>query len=92
MVSSKNLFSSFSVTIFLRLGLGTHLFVKVPRPGENEGNFSVFESSCTCYYLSNHSKVEAIPVKWLAQEHNKRTCRSILTLSLFNAERQAGKL
>jgi len=23
-----------------------HLFVKVPRPGDNEGNFSVFESSC----------------------------------------------
>jgi len=28
------------------LGLGTHLFVKVLRPGESEGNFSVFESSC----------------------------------------------
>jgi len=28
------------------LGLGTHLFVKVPRPGDNEVTFSVFESSC----------------------------------------------
>jgi len=24
--------------------LGTHLFVKVPRPGDSEGTFSVFES------------------------------------------------
>jgi len=34
--------------------LGTHLIVKVPRPGDSEGTFSVFESSC--------SKVEAIPL------------------------------
>jgi len=27
------------------LGLGTHLFVKVPQPGDSEGTFSVFESS-----------------------------------------------
>jgi len=27
------------------LGLGTHLFVKVPRPGDSEVTFSVFESS-----------------------------------------------
>jgi len=26
-------------------GLGTHLFVKVPRPGDSEVTFSVFESS-----------------------------------------------
>jgi len=32
------------------------------------------------------------PVKCLAQEHNKRTCRPISTLILLNAERQAGKL
>jgi len=25
---------------------GAYLFVKVPRPGDNEGTFSVFESSC----------------------------------------------
>jgi len=30
----------------LALGLGTHLFVKVPRPGDSKGTFSVFESSC----------------------------------------------
>jgi len=28
------------------LGLGTHLFVKVPRPGDSEVTFSVFETSC----------------------------------------------
>jgi len=25
--------------------LGTYLFIKVPRPGDSEGTFSVFESS-----------------------------------------------
>jgi len=28
------------------LGLGTHLFVKITRPGDSEVTFSVFESSC----------------------------------------------
>jgi len=28
------------------LGLGPHLFVKVPRPGDSEVTFAVFESSC----------------------------------------------
>jgi len=32
------------------------------------------------------------PVKYLAQGHNKRTCWRITTLTLLNAERQAGKL
>jgi len=35
----SNYFSLFSA-------LGTHLFVMVPRPGDNEGTFSVFKSSC----------------------------------------------
>jgi len=48
------------------LGLGTHLFVKVPQPGDSEGTgtFLVTESSCHLLlpsYQSNHSKVEAIP-------------------------------
>jgi len=30
------------------LGLGTHLFVKVPQPGDSEGTFSIFELS---FYL-----------------------------------------
>jgi len=28
------------------LGLGTHLFPKIPRPGDSEVTFAVFESSC----------------------------------------------
>jgi len=32
------------------LGLDIHLFVKVPRPGDSEGTFSVFESSGNCFY------------------------------------------
>jgi len=28
------------------IGLGTHLFVKVPRPGDSEVTSSAFESSC----------------------------------------------
>jgi len=28
------------------LTVGTHLFVKVPRPGDSVGTFSVFESNC----------------------------------------------
>jgi len=28
------------------VGLGIHLFVTVSGPGDNEGTFSVFESSC----------------------------------------------
>jgi len=28
------------------IGLGPHLFAKVPRPGDIEVTFSVFESSC----------------------------------------------
>jgi len=47
------------VPVCFFLGLGTHLFVKVPRPGDSEMTF---------------------------------TCRPISTLSLLNAERQAGKL
>jgi len=27
------------------IGLGAHLFVKVPRPGDSEGTFSVLKSS-----------------------------------------------
>jgi len=80
-------------TTHFGLGLGTHLFVKVPRPGNSEKIFSVFESSCHMHlllaYQSNHSKVEAIPLSALP----KRTCRPpFSTLSLLNAERQVGKL
>jgi len=51
-----------------KLGLGPHLFVKVPRPGDSEVTFSVFESSSTCYYQYNHSKVEAITLNALPKD------------------------
>jgi len=39
------------------------LSAKLPRLGDSEVTFSVFESSC--HYQSNHSKVEAIPLSAL---------------------------
>jgi len=65
------------------IGLNTHLFDKVPRPGVSEGTFLVFESSChlllpeaaTCYYQSNHSKVEAIPLSTLPKDTTSELAR-----------------
>jgi len=91
LVTIVNIFSLFSLQYFLEfhhsgLGLGPHLFVKVPRLGDNERTFSVFESSChLLYYQSNHSRVRGNPIKCLAQRHNKRTCRPVSTLTLLNA-------
>jgi len=52
-----------------------------------KGPFRSSSQAATCYYQSNHSKIEAIPC--LAQGHSKRTYRLIFTLFLINAERQA---
>jgi len=41
--------------------VGTNLFVKVPRPEDSE-------VTATCYYQSNHSKVEAIPLSALPKD------------------------
>jgi len=49
--------------------------------------FSVLSQAATCYYRSSHSNLEAIPLKYLAQGYNKRTCRPIFTLTLLDAER-----
>jgi len=56
-----------------------HLFVKVPRPGNSEVIFSVFESSC--HLMSNHSKVEAIPLSALPKDTTSELWL-IFTLSL----------
>jgi len=61
-----------------RVGLGTHLFVKVPRPGNSEVISAVFESSCHCYYQSSQTKVEAIPLSTLP----KNTTSAFAGLSL----------
>jgi len=46
-----------------------HLFVKLPRPGDYNGTFSVFESSChVSYYQSNHSEVWAILLSALPKD------------------------
>jgi len=42
--------------------LGNQLFVKVLRPGDREGTFSASSQAAICYYQSNHSKIEAIPL------------------------------
>jgi len=47
------------------LGLGTDLFVKVPRPGDL---FGLPNQAATSYYQSNHSKVESIPLSALPKE------------------------
>jgi len=66
-----------------------YLLVKVPRPGDSIGTFSVFQAA-TYYYQSNHLKVETIPLSALSKDTT--SILSGLTLRyLFNAERQAGK-
>jgi len=35
-----------TIRYIVGLGLGTHLFVKVPWPRDSERTFSVFESNC----------------------------------------------
>jgi len=99
--TTKNLFkqdfNNLKVLNFFKiLGLGTHLFVKVPRPEDSEGSFSVFESSCHLLLVTipvyNTQRNRDNPVKCFAQGHNKRICRPISTLTLLNAERQARKL
>jgi len=70
----------------------THLlFVKVQETAK--GTFRSSSQAATCYYQSNHSKVQAIPLSTLPKGTTiKRTSRPIFTLSIFYAERQAEKL
>jgi len=51
------------------IGLGTHLFIKVPRPRDSEA-FRSSSQAATCYYWyqSNQSKVEAIPLSALPKD------------------------
>jgi len=48
--------------IIRMIGLGAHLFVKVSQLGDGEGTFRSSSQDTTCYYQSNHSKVETIPL------------------------------
>jgi len=45
--------------------VSTHLFVKVPRPRNSKVTFRSSSLAATCYYQSNQSKVEAIPLSAL---------------------------
>jgi len=72
--------------------LNTHLFIKVLQSRDSEETFSVFESSCHLLLPVQPLKGRGNPVKCLAQGHSKRTYRSCFTLTLLNAERQAGNL
>jgi len=56
-----------------------------------KGPFRSSSQAATCYYQSNHSKEETIPLSALpkAQQAN---LPAYSKLTLFNAERQAGKL
>jgi len=69
-------------TVYLVLGL-LILFVKVPRSGNSEGTFSVFESSCHLLLPVKPLKGRGNPIKNLL---------AYLQTILFYAERQAGKL
>jgi len=52
----------FQYTYSVHRRLRTRLFVKIPRPRDSEVTFSQsLSQAATCYYQSNHSKVEAIP-------------------------------
>jgi len=46
----------------------------------------------TCYYQSNHAKVEAIMLSALPKDTTSELARPTFTLSIFYTERQAGKL
>jgi len=47
--------------------------------------------AATCYYQSNHSKVEAIPLSSLPKDTTSKLA-GLSPHSLLNAGRQAGKL
>jgi len=48
------------------VGLGTHLFIKVPLPGDSEVTSS--SQAATFYYQFNHLKVEEIPLSALPKD------------------------
>jgi len=60
-------------TVLLSYGyeIVTHLFFKAPRPETAKYSVNTFRSSSqatTCYYQSNHSKLEAFPLSDLPKD------------------------
>jgi len=52
----------------VHLGLGTHLFVKVPQPRDSEVTFQSSSQATTCYYQSNHANIEAFLLSALPKD------------------------
>jgi len=50
------------------LGLGPHLFVKVPRPRDSKVTFRSSSQVATYYFQFNHSNLEAIPLSALPKD------------------------
>jgi len=70
------------------------VFVNIPRPGDSEVIFSVFESSCHLLLpvvQSNHPKVEEIPFSVLPKDTTSKLA-GLSSHYLFYSERQARKL
>jgi len=72
--------------------LGTHLFAKVPQPGDSEATFSVSSEAVTCCYQSNSSKVEAIPLSDLPKDTISELAGLPSHYPFLYSERQAEKL
>jgi len=72
------------------LGLDTHLFVKVPRPGDSEGSFLV-RVELPPVTTSLTTKGRAIPLSALPQDTTSELAGLSSHYPLF-AEREAGKL
>jgi len=68
-----------------------HLFVMLFLPGDSKGAFSVLSRAANCYYQSNRSKKEAIPLSALPKEPTSEFS-GLSSLYPFNSERQEGKL
>jgi len=59
--------------------LGTHLFVKVSRPGDSEVTFSSSQAA-TGYSQSNYSKVQPIPLSALPKDTTKEFAAYLHTI------------
>jgi len=60
----------------------THLFDQISRPGDSQMTLSISESSCHCYYLSNHSKIDAPLVCALHKDTTSEIAGVFFKLSL----------
>jgi len=67
------------------LGLGTHLFLEVPRPGDSKGSFAVFESSFHLLLAVLPLKGRGIPLSALPKNTTSELASYLHTI-LFYAE------